>query len=546
MVEKSEKTNQVDKNPETTMTQKVKVRIANHDDTVANSNLNLSSENLSVKQNIMQMSKVEKNIETSNESVNNQEIKSQKNIETQKDINKKNVSRLFIFSRTLMFYAVILLVISLSLLGYKIWYRTIGFPKYLELNNPINLIDDPIERNLASRKVFYDEHTTYEIESIKIVSESTADLNKSELEDNDNIEPNSESDKNSKLSVSQNKSDENNTVLESESQSKYKTQYNSGENYQTESDIKSKDNLQVGSELENNENLELNNVAQINSKIGEDNRFSYYAFAPIQVRNANRYITLSDFKSPDLSQYSAVSILAINLDTDEILFSKDPDKIWPIASLTKMMSALVILDSWDPQDEIIASGDDYIQIERHVGLQNGDRFSVEEGLQMMIMYSYNDVPVAFARAYEGGYPAFVNAMNQKAIELGMNNTHFEVVEGLSGDNTSTANDLMILTREFLENDLCREISSTKNKSVSLIDGAGNVRDVDFANTNQLIFSVPENVGIKTGFLYVSGENFISLFNYDNLGAKNDLVIIVLGSSDRFGETNSLFQVIKNY
>ncbi|HNZ70766.1 MAG TPA: serine hydrolase, partial [Candidatus Dojkabacteria bacterium] len=271
-----------------------------------------------------------------------------------------------------------------------------------------------------------------------------------------------------------------------------------------------------------------------------------YRIAPIQIRQANRFLTLSEYQYPDLSQYSAVSIIAVNLDTGEILFSKEADKVWPIASITKMMSALVILDKWSLDDEIVASGDDYVQIERHVGLRDGETFSVKEGLEMMIMYSYNDVPVAFARAYDGGYPAFVNAMNQKAKELGMDSSHFEVVEGLSGDNVSTANDLISLTREFLENDLCREISSTKNQSVSLVDSSGNSRNIEFANTNQLIFSVPENVGIKTGFLYVSGENFVSLFNYDNLGTKNEIVIVVLGSSDRFGETNSLFQSIKNY
>jgi len=396
---------------------------------------------------------------------------------------KRIMNKSFFFSRLLLIFSLVILIVSLVLLGYKIWSRTIGFPQYLEPNTQMYNLIDPIEKNLTLREIFYDEHTQYEIQS----------TNNDVL--SDNINP---------LADTQGTIEENENIAE---------------------DV--------------NEQLQP-------ASITTDSLEDYYRIAPIQIRQANRFLTLSGYQYPDLSQYSAISIIAVNLDTGEVLFSKEADKVWPIASITKMISALVILDKWSPDDEIIASGDDYVQIERHVGLREGETFSVKEGLEMMIMYSYNDVPVAFARAYDGGYPAFVNAMNQKAKELGMDSSHFEVVEGLSGDNVSTANDLISLTREFLENDLCREISSTKNQSVSLVDSSGNSRNIEFANTNQLIFSVPENVGIKTGFLYVSGENFVSLFNYDNLGTKNEIVIVVLGSSDRFGETNSLFQSIKNY
>ena len=195
--------------------------------------------------------------------------------------------------------------------------------------------------------------------------------------------------------------------------------------------------------------------------------------------------------------------LVMDADTNEVLFAKNPQAVLPIASLTKLMTALVVTEAKLPLNEQITVTDDDIDTEKgsRSRLRVGTTLSREEMLHLALMASENRAAHALGRAYPGGLESFVAAMNRKAHDLGMNDTHYIEPTGLSSQNQSSARDLATLVQAAQEQPLIREFSTSPEFEVAL----GN-RTAQFRTTNALVKSPAWDIVLqKTGYISEAGR-----------------------------------------
>ncbi len=195
--------------------------------------------------------------------------------------------------------------------------------------------------------------------------------------------------------------------------------------------------------------------------------------------------------------------LVLDSDTNEVLFSKNPQAVLPIASLTKLMTALVVTEAKLPLDEILTITDDDIDTEKNSRsrLRVGTRLTRESMLHLALMSSENRAAHALGRAYPGGLDAFVAAMNYKARELGMLDTRYVEPTGLSSRNQSSARDLATLVKAAQEHPIIREFSTSEQLEVEV----GN-RPTQFRTTDALVRSPSWDILLqKTGYISEAGR-----------------------------------------
>jgi D-alanyl-D-alanine carboxypeptidase (penicillin-binding protein 5/6) len=228
---------------------------------------------------------------------------------------------------------------------------------------------------------------------------------------------------------------------------------------------------------------------------------------------------------------SAQGAIAIDLDSRVVLYEKDPDLQLLPASTTKIMTALVALDTY-PIEAQITIGKVRV-VGQKMGLVWGEKIGVGDLLDGLLIFSGNDAAEALAMAYPGGRDAFVEAMNAKARELHLANTHFENPTGLDQEgHTSTARDMVFLAEVAMRNKTFSEIVGTKAKTVRSSDGlvVHNLR-----NVNELLGQVDGVLGVKTGWTEGARENLVTYVERDG----KRVLIAILGSQDRFGETKEM-------
>jgi D-alanyl-D-alanine carboxypeptidase len=233
--------------------------------------------------------------------------------------------------------------------------------------------------------------------------------------------------------------------------------------------------------------------------------------------------------APKLSvQAASVS----DLDRDTILYEIGSGKRWPIASLTKLMTALLVAETF-PFDEIVSITDHAVSTEGvSGGFIAGEQFTVTDLLSAMLVASSNDAAVALADRY--GYEEFVRAMRSRAVELGMRDTNFADPAGLSPVNQSTIRDLATLIH-YLAASHPKILAAAREGKVQITEtSTGKTRELsgtnEFANRSGF-------VGGKTGFTDEARGNLISLFSHDG----NRLLVIVLGTEHRFSATDALYK-----
>ncbi len=195
--------------------------------------------------------------------------------------------------------------------------------------------------------------------------------------------------------------------------------------------------------------------------------------------------------------------LVMDSETNEILFSKNPNAVLPIASLTKLMTAVVVTEAKLPLNETLTITDDDVDTEKNSRsrLRVGTSLSREEMLHLALMSSENRAAHALGRAYPGGLEAFVAAMNHKAQELGMNDTHYVEPTGLSSRNQSSARDLATLVKAAQEHPIIRQFSTSTEFQVAV----GN-RPTQFHTTNALVRSPAWDIVLqKTGYITEAGR-----------------------------------------
>ena len=243
-------------------------------------------------------------------------------------------------------------------------------------------------------------------------------------------------------------------------------------------------------------------------------------------------------KNNEAIDLSAQSYLIIDRDTFTPILQKNSSAKLPIASITKLMTAVVALEN--------GKLDDMVEIKKtysntptpQMGLFLTEKISLENILNGLLIASDNDAGEVIAEYIgKGDYKAFVQKMNDKAAEIGMANTHFSNAIGLdNAENYSTAWDLAYLAKEALKNSLITDLVGTKERRVKSSDGK--ITHLLQA-TNELLDDKDIQVlGIKTGLTPEAGGCLISLAKTKN---GKEIISIVLGSGDRFGDTKKLIQ-----
>ncbi len=231
---------------------------------------------------------------------------------------------------------------------------------------------------------------------------------------------------------------------------------------------------------------------------------------------------------------SARAILVKDLATDTILYQKGSSTSYPIASTTKIMTALVASEYFKP-DSVLTVGDAAGVEGSKMGLIKGENLNFTSLLYGMLLPSGNDAAFTIAENYPGGVLGFVSAMNKKAKELNLANTHFDNPAGFDSPNHfSTAKDLAVITEEALKNDQLARIFSTKETNIVSLDGK---YKYDLFNLNKLLSEVKGVLGVKTGFTDLAKENLVTLVSRGG----HRIVTVVLGSDDRFGESTKLIE-----
>ena len=233
------------------------------------------------------------------------------------------------------------------------------------------------------------------------------------------------------------------------------------------------------------------------------------------------------------------AVLVIDAETGEVLHAKNADAIVPIASITKLMTAMVTLDADLPLDEAItitAEDAQAARSKRRARVPVGTTLTRAELLQLALMASENVAAVALGRAYPGGMDAFVTAMNAKAHELEMTGSRFVEPTGLSSDNVATAEDLARLVRAAKDYAVIAEYSTTPSAEYAIRG-----RRVAFANTNGLVRGHTWDIGLsKTGFINAAGRCLVMQATV----ATRKLIIVLLdsvGKYTRIGDANRIRQ-----
>jgi D-alanyl-D-alanine endopeptidase (penicillin-binding protein 7) len=219
--------------------------------------------------------------------------------------------------------------------------------------------------------------------------------------------------------------------------------------------------------------------------------------------------------------------LVLDQDTNEILFSKNSQAVLPIASLTKLMTAVVVVDSGLPLDETITITDEDIDTEKgsRSRLKIGTQLRREDMLHLALMSSENRAANALGRSYPGGLQAFVAAMNRKAQELGMKDTRYVEPTGLSSRNQSSARDLATLVKAAHEVQIIRELSTSPEYLVEVDN-----RSLQFRNTNGLVKNPDWEIGLqKTGYISEAGRCLVMQAKL----AGRHLILVFLDSAGKY-------------
>jgi D-alanyl-D-alanine endopeptidase (penicillin-binding protein 7) len=236
-----------------------------------------------------------------------------------------------------------------------------------------------------------------------------------------------------------------------------------------------------------------------------------------------------------LSLHSSVAVV-VDARSGDVLVRKNPNAVLPIASITKLMTAMVVLDAGLPLGERLQITRDDIDRLRGTSsrLHPGATLTRAEMLQLALMSSENRAANALGRHYPGGMPAFVAAMNAKARSLGLRDTRFVEPTGLSSANVSTGGDLAQLTRAASAYPLIRQYSTARSLTVHPAR-----EPLGFYNTNRLVSTAGWSIGMqKTGFISEAGNCLVMIANVDG----RQLIFVLLdaaGKLARFGDAQRI-------
>jgi len=249
---------------------------------------------------------------------------------------------------------------------------------------------------------------------------------------------------------------------------------------------------------------------------------THLTFAKELIPTKNLSLYVKNSKSLKVRSLKAI---VVNQNTGEVIYEKKADAKASIASLTKLMTAMVVLDSgMDLNKKIKLTKADIDRVKRTTSrLPIGAKLSRYELLKAALISSDNRAAFALSRSYPSGRKGFINAMNVKAIQLGMQNSQFRDPTGLDKRNISTAKDLLKLVRAAYQYSLIRELTTTPSENIKM----GKKRNsINFNNTNPLVRKGGWDIGLsKTGFIRESGRCLVLQTIIDG----EPIIIVLLNS-----------------
>jgi len=270
--------------------------------------------------------------------------------------------------------------------------------------------------------------------------------------------------------------------------------------------------------------------------LNEDEKLKIFSPLPAFLSvAANAQVTTLDIWKPfDLRSNTDISFvvtahaaLSYDLTASQLLFEKNAQQKVPMASLTKIMTAIVALEHPKVNDTYAVSADALVG-EDSMGLEVGEALSLKELLYGLFLNSGNDAAEVIAENFPGGREKFIDAMNQKAKTFGLQNTHFTNPTGLQGegDQHTTAEDLLVITRFALEN--FPVIKETGSAVEYIIPQTTTHKEYDLVNETNLLTTYPGVEGLKTGYTPEAGYCLVTYLEYGG----HKIIGIVLGSDDR--------------
>jgi serine-type D-Ala-D-Ala endopeptidase (penicillin-binding protein 7) len=242
--------------------------------------------------------------------------------------------------------------------------------------------------------------------------------------------------------------------------------------------------------------------------------------------------------TPDALDLKSSVALVLDQDTNEVLFSKNSEAVLPIASLTKLMTALVVTEANLPLDDVLTVTQEDVDTEKHSGsrLRVGTQLSRGEMLHLALMSSENRAAHALGRHYPGGLDAFVAAMNLKAQVLGMADTRYVEPTGLSSRNQSSARDLATLVKTAYTHQIIRDLSTSPEHQVAI-----GKRQMQFRNTNMLVRNPTWDIGLqKTGYISEAGRCLVMQAQM----AGRKLIMVFLDSTGKYSRIGDAERVRK--
>lgn len=237
------------------------------------------------------------------------------------------------------------------------------------------------------------------------------------------------------------------------------------------------------------------------------------------------------------------SVLVMDQDTNEVLFSKNDGAVLPIASITKLMTALIVSEANLPMDEVITITQDDVDTEKgsRSRLRVGTRLTRGELLHLALMSSENRAAHALGRTHPGGLTNFVRLMNAKAALIGMKDSRYVEPTGLSSRNQSSAQDLALLVNETSKDARIRALSTSTGHQVAV-----GHRTLQFNNTNRLVSNPQWDIGLqKTGYISEAGQ---CLVMQTKVGGRKLIMVFLdsVGKYSRLGDAERVRRWVEDH
>lgn len=260
--------------------------------------------------------------------------------------------------------------------------------------------------------------------------------------------------------------------------------------------------------------------------------FAYLLVATL-VLNVNMVPTYAKEDKPRISAHNAI---ALDRESKQVLFEQNAYELVPMASTTKILTALITIERGDLDSKFIVSKNAASIRGSKVGYKAGEEITIRELLYGLMYKSGNDAAITLAEGIGGSIEGFADIMNHYAVSIGILDSHFESPHGLdSRDHYSSAYDLALLTAKGMEYDTFREVVGTKEISKDKYNFTR-----DYNNINKILWKIPGANGVKTGYTGQAGKCLVSSVNNNG----KDIIIVVLNCPDRWNQTEKIYKYVE--